>query len=92
MATVLSASVCGSFLFYVVTNTASWFGEPAYAKTVAGWLQALTTGQPGYEPTWMFFRSTLVSDLLFTGLFVVCMAATRAPGQEPAAALAGSKA
>jgi hypothetical protein len=90
LATVLPASAGGSLLFYVVTNTASWLGEPAYAKTAAGWFQALTTGLPGYEPTWMFFRSTLVSDLLFTGLFVICMAATRE--REPEAVLVGSKA
>jgi hypothetical protein len=76
-ATVLPASVGGSLLFYVVTNSASWLGEPAYAKSIAGWVQALTTGLPGYEPTWMFFRSSLISDLLFTGLFMICMAATR---------------
>ena len=74
---ILLASLAGSLLFYVVTNTASWLGAAAYAKTPAGWVQALTTGVPGYEPTWMFFRSTLLSDLLFTGLFVACMAATR---------------
>jgi hypothetical protein len=90
LATVLPACVGGSLLFYAVTNTACWLGEPAYAKTVAGWAQALTTGLPGYEPTWMFFRSTLVSDLLFTGLFVTCMAATRE--REPEGVLAGSKA
>jgi hypothetical protein len=90
LATALPASAGGSLLFYVVTNTASWLGEPAYAKSAAGWLQALTTGLPGYEPTWMFFRSTLVSDLLFTGLFVFCMAATRE--REAAPVLVGSKA
>ncbi len=90
LATVLPASVGGSLLFYAVTNTASWIADPAYARTVAGWLQALTTGLPGYEPTWMFFRSTLLSDMLFTGLFVICMSATRE--REPEAVLVGSKA
>ena len=63
----------------MLTNTSSWLTGPGYAHTFAGWLQALTTGLPGYPPTWMFFRSTLLSDLLFTTLFVLCMAATAAP-------------
>jgi ABC-type Fe3+-siderophore transport system permease subunit len=79
LGTVLPASVLGSFVFYVVTNTSSWLGSPDYAQTYSGWFQALTTGLPGYAPTWTFFRSSLVSDLLFTALFVFCMAATRAP-------------
>jgi hypothetical protein len=91
LATVLPASMVGSFLFYIVTNTTSWFSSPGYAHTVAGWLQALTTGLPGYEPTWMFFRASLVSDLLFTTLFVLCMAATGAPAAEPALASQGSR-
>jgi len=74
--TVLPASVAGSFLFYLITNTGSWLGEVGYAKTFAGWVQALTTGLPGYPPTWMFFRNTLASDVLFTALFVACMALT----------------
>ncbi|MGA3172764.1 MAG: DUF6580 family putative transport protein [Chthoniobacteraceae bacterium] len=76
--TVLPASILGSILFYVVTNTSSWLTLP-YAKTFPGWLQSLTTGLPGYAPTWLFFRSSLLSDLLFTALFVFCMAATTLP-------------
>ncbi|SRR5579862_396414 len=72
---VLAAAVAGSLLFYVLTNTASWLGSPRYAQSFAGWLQALTLGVPGYPPTWMFFRNTLLSDLLFTALFLACMAA-----------------
>jgi len=84
IATVLPMSVLGSFIFYLVTNSSCWLTEPGYARTFAGWLQALTTGLPGYEPTWMFYRSTLASDVVFSALFVLCMAATRAGEQEPA--------
>ncbi len=76
---VLAACVASSTAFYLITNTSSWLDDPLYARTFSGWVQALTTGLPGYEPTWMFFRSSLISDLLFTGLFVFCMAAARAP-------------
>jgi hypothetical protein len=81
--TILPASLLGSLIFYVVTNTSSWLTWPGYSRTFAGWLQALTTGLPGYPPTWMFFRSTLLSDLLFTTLFVLCMAATTSPAEDP---------
>ena len=47
--------------------------EPRYAKTGAGWLQALTSGLPGYPSTLLFFRNTAASDLLFTLLFAACM-------------------
>jgi len=82
LATLLPASALGSVIFYVVTNTSAWVTSPAYARTLAGWAQALTVGLPGYAPTWTFFRSSLISDLLFTSLFVFCMAATRAPERE----------
>ena len=45
-----------------------------YAKTFAGWVQALTTGLPGYPPTIAFFRNTVISDTLFTAIFIACMA------------------
>jgi len=90
IATVLPASAAGSVLFYLVTNTSCWLTSPEYARTVGGWLQALTTGLPGYAPTWTFFRSTLISDLLFSTLFVLCMAATQARDPQPAFALAGA--
>lgn len=72
-ALVLGTSALCSVAFYFVTNTASWITEPAYAKTFAGWAQALTGGLPGYPPTLAFFRNTVLSDVLFTGLFLVCV-------------------
>ena len=70
---LLHGSLLGALLFYLVTNTQSWFGDAYYAKTLAGWWQALTTGHPEYPPTWYFFRNTVFSDLLFTGLFAGAM-------------------
>jgi hypothetical protein len=72
----------GAILFYLITNTASWINDPGYAKTLAGWIQALTTGLPGYPPTWQFFRSTLLSGGLFTALFVGSMKLTAESPQE----------
>jgi len=70
---MLGASVVGSIAFYLITNSGDWLVEPRYAKTAAGWLQALTTGLPGYPSTLVFFRNTVASDLLFTLLFAACM-------------------
>lgn len=73
---LMGSGVAASLFFYITTNTASWVGDAGYAKNAAGWVQALTTGLPGYEQTIFFFRNSAVSDLLFTTLFVVCMAVT----------------
>lgn len=83
---LLGASLAGSLLFFVISNTGSWLYEPAYAKTFAGWTQALTTGLPGFPSTWWFYRHTLLGDLFFTALFVACMKlqAGRSPAAAPA--------
>jgi len=33
----------------------------------------MTIGRPEFPPTLLFFRNTLVSDLLFTGVFALAM-------------------
>lgn len=71
---VLTVSLASSILFYLVTNTAAWAVDVAYAKSFAGWVQALTVGEVGFAPTWTFFRNSLVGDTLFTSLFAGCMA------------------
>ena len=67
--TLLGVAGC-SLVFYLLTNTVSWISAPAYAKTLSGWLQALTTGEPGYLPSWYFLRNSLVSDLGFSLLLL----------------------
>lgn len=85
---LLGGGLLGAILFYLITNTASWIYNPAYAKTIAGWIQALTTGIPGLPPTWEFFRSTLLSAGLFTALFVGSVKLTT-PAESPADKQAG---
>ena len=82
--TLLPASIAGSTLFYLITNSFSWLSDPGYAKDFAGLIQSLTVGLPQYSatPTWMFFRNSLVSDVIFTCLFVVCMNAGRSMGRS----------
>lgn len=70
---LLNGTLLGALLFYVVTNTQSWASDAFYAKTLAGWWQALTVGHPQFPPTIYFFRNTLFGDLMFTGLFAGVM-------------------
>ncbi|HYY27764.1 MAG TPA: DUF6580 family putative transport protein [Chthoniobacterales bacterium] len=71
-----AGATAGSCLFFVVTNTTTWLSSPDYSKSFEGWWQALTIGLPGYPPTLFFFRNTLLSDLLFTALFLMTQAAS----------------
>lgn len=93
---LLGGGILGALLFYLFTNVASWFYDPGYAKTLDGLIQALTTGLPGYPPTWTFFKNTLLSGGMFTGLFCGAMKLSEAaeeakeeeaaqePDEEPA--------
>lgn len=65
--------ILGALVFYLISNTASWAQFAGYEKSIAGWIQALTVGLPGFPPTWMFALKTLLSGGLFTGLFVGAM-------------------
>jgi hypothetical protein len=69
---VLGGTVACSLLFFLVTNTFSWGADPAYAKTFLGWVQCMTVGTPGFPPTWMFFRNSLIAD--FCGATVLLLA------------------
>jgi hypothetical protein len=74
---LLAGGLMGALLFYLITNTVSWFfnpfGNPEYTRNLAGWLRALTLGTAGWPETWTFLRNTLSSGGLFTGLFVGAM-------------------
>ncbi len=72
---MLPASILGSTIFYVVTCAFAWLSDPGYTRNFAGLVQSLTTGLTTYSatPSWMFFRNSLVSDLIFTAAFVLCV-------------------
>ena len=80
---LLNGTLVGALLFYLVTNTQSWFGDAFYAKTLAGWWQAMTVGHPEFPPTLLFFRNTLFGDLMFTGLFAGVMEWLAKRADEP---------
>lgn len=80
----------GAVLFYLATNTLSWLQDPAYTKSLAGWIQALTTGRPDWHPTtWEMFRNTLLSGGLFTAIFG---ATAKLTAESPADKSAGARA
>lgn len=69
--------LAGGVGFYLASNAAAWLLEPAYPRTLAGFVQAQTTGLPGLPPSWMFLRNALVSDLIFGGLILAVRALAR---------------
>jgi hypothetical protein len=90
---LLGGGVLGAILFYLITNTASWFfnpfHNPEYTKNFSGWLLALTKGTSGWPMTLEFFRNTLLSGGIFTALFVAAAKMT-APAESPAEKNAGA--
>lgn len=75
--------ILGAIIFYLVTNTAAWLQNPEYPRTLAGLIQALTVGTPGWPHTWEFFRNTLMSGGLFSGLFAGAVRFAEAAEEEP---------
>jgi hypothetical protein len=74
----------GGVIFYLVTNTASWIANPAYPRGLGGLWMSLTTGLPGFPPSWMFFRNALLSDFLFATLILAVWAFARRTSAEAA--------
>ena len=92
---LLGGGILGALLFYLITNTASWLFNPfhnaEYTKNMLGWLTALIKGTKGWPQTWEFFRNTLLSGGLFTGLFVGAMKLTES-SESPQEKEAGARA
>lgn len=83
---LLSGGLLGAILFYLITNTMSWllnpFHNPEYTKNLTGWLWALTKGTGHWPETWTFFRNSMLSGGLFTGLFVGAVKLNEATARE----------
>ena len=80
---LMAGCLGGALLFYLATNTASFLGDVYYAKTLAGWWQAMTVGHLEFPPTLLFFRNTLASDLFFTGIFAFAMESAALRAGQP---------
>lgn len=76
--TLAAGALGSSLIFYIGTNSVCWLTDPFYAKTLAGWWQALTVGHPEFPPTLWFFRNTLLGDLLFTAMFAIAFGVAQA--------------
>ena len=77
---VLVASLVGSIGFFIVTNFASWLDpRMQYPQTLAGLINSYVMGIP-------FYRTTLLSDLVFGqvffGSYYVARAAVASPSRE----------
>ncbi len=80
---LFAGTLGGALAFYLVTNSHAWWYDLSYAKTAAGWWQAMTVGHPQYPPTLLFFRNSLASDLFFTGLFALVMEYRALRAEQP---------
>lgn len=61
---IIGGGLLSSFLFYVVTNFGTWLTSGLYPKNFMGMIECYTLAIP-------FYGSTLISNLLFTALFVL---------------------
>ena len=62
---VLSYSLAGSALFFVITNFGAWLSDPAYPKSLAGLAAAYVAGVPFFQ--WTVLGTLLYAALLFGG-------------------------
>ncbi|MBI3335242.1 MAG: hypothetical protein HY001_01975 [Candidatus Portnoybacteria bacterium] len=61
--TVLGGTLCGSTLFFLITNAAVWAFSGIYPFTLSGLAQSYIMAIP-------FFRSTVLGDLFYVGLLM----------------------
>ena len=69
MPVILGAGIASAIAFHVITCSFSWISNPVYNKTFYGWIQSLVMGEPGYAPSYLFLRNSVLSTALFTVLF-----------------------
>jgi hypothetical protein len=63
---VMIGSLSASLIFFVVSNLGVWMQGILYPKTLQGLVECYSMALP-------FYRGTLVSDLIFTGVFFGAM-------------------
>lgn len=68
---IVGGTVLSALVFYVVTSTQAWWVNPVFAKSIAGWLQAMTVGDPSWQPqAWVFGLRSMLSEGLFAFILV----------------------
>lgn len=60
---ILAGALGASTLFFIVSNFGTWISSGMYSLNLAGLIQCYTMAIP-------FFKATLASDLIFTGLLL----------------------
>ena len=61
--------ILSALLFHSLTCSFAWWTNPFYAKNLTGLIQALTLGEPGYAPAYLFLRNSILSSIFFSVLF-----------------------
>lgn len=90
-AVLLGGGLIAALVFHLITNSAVWLADPAYAKSGEGLWQALWTGRPADAmPTWVFLRNLAGANLLFTALFLLARRSW-SPAEKSAPALAHTR-
>lgn len=83
---LLGTVTVSTVLFFLVSNTVSFFMDQRYEFSFLGWVRALTLGLPGWPPTWEFLLRSLAGNIVFTVLFyALCRNTTHRHGTVPAA-------
>jgi hypothetical protein len=72
VSTILVASLSSSLIFFLVSNTFVFIGNPFYSQDLNGWLQCLAMGIPFYKNDFglffgSFFFNGVMGDLFYTG-------------------------
>lgn len=63
---ISSVSVFSALSFHIITCTFAWIVNPAYVKSLIGLLQSIFVGEPGYAPSYLFLRNSILSTALFS--------------------------
>ena len=66
---IFAGALGSALLFHAITCGFAWLVNPAYAKTISGFWRAQFFGEPGYAPAYLFLRNSIVSTILFSGIF-----------------------
>ena len=66
---IFAGALGSALLFHGITCGFAWLINPAYAKTISGFWQAQFFGESGYAPAYLFLRNSIVSTILFSGVF-----------------------
>lgn len=69
---IYKIGICGlisAFLFHIITCSFSWWINPAYVKTISGLAQAIFLGEPGFPPSYLFLKNTVLGTLFYSSLF-----------------------